>query len=135
MVLIVGLLTIGAIVLLLRVPDRPWSGALALSLWLGVVGAPKNSLWNFTPLLLCLVFTWTRLSRRWWILGLGIIGWLLIEAQAQLDAARETVYRASPALTWLSSVGLYGAILIGALAAYVLWRPGEAMLPLRRPSP
>ena len=134
MVAIVGLLTIGTIVLLLRVPERPWSGALALSVWLGVIGAPKNSLWNFTPLLLCLVFTWLRLGGRWWILGGGLLGWLLIEAQAQLDAARETVYRASPALAWLSSVGLYGALLIGGLTAYVLLRPGGARPPPRPPS-
>ncbi|MEO6796253.1 MAG: glycosyltransferase 87 family protein [Candidatus Dormibacter sp.] len=135
MVVIVALLTVGTILLLVRVPQRPWAGALAISLWLGVAGAPKNSLWNFTPLLLCLVFTWTQLNRRWWMLGGGVLAWLMIEAQAQLDAARETVYRASSALTWLSSVGLYGALLIGALTAYALWRPGEARPPLRRPSP
>ncbi len=135
MVVIVALLTVGTILLLVRVRQRPWAGALAISLWLGVVGAPKNSLWNFTPLLLCLVFAWTQLNGRWWILGAGVIGWLLIEAQAQLDAARETVYRADPALTWLSSVGLYGALLIGALTAYLLWRPGDAArLDSRRPS-
>ncbi|MDQ6709363.1 MAG: DUF2029 domain-containing protein [Candidatus Dormibacteraeota bacterium] len=136
MAMLVGVLVVAAIALLLLLPKRPWSGALALSIWLGVVGAPKNSLWNFTPLLLCLVFAWTQLNGRWWILGAGVIGWLLIEAQAQLDAARETVYRSDPALTWLSSVGLYGALLIGALTAYVLWRPGDAARPdSPRPSP
>ncbi|GAC1478432.1 MAG: hypothetical protein PVSMB9_00890 [Candidatus Dormibacteria bacterium] len=130
MLAIVALLSLVTILVLLRAPERPWSGAVALSLWLGVVGAPKNSLWNFTPLLLCLVFAWTRLDGRWWLLGMGIIGWVLIEAQAQLDAARETVYRGSAALAWLSSIGLYGALLIGALAAYVLLRPGSS-----RPKP
>jgi hypothetical protein len=106
-----------------------------LSLWLGVVIAPKNSLWNFTPLLLCVVFIWTRLDGRWWIFIVGLVGWLLLELQAQLDSSRETVYQASPALAWLSSVGLYGALIIGALTAYVLLRPGEVRPPLRRPSP
>lgn len=134
MVAIVLLLAIGTVVVLARAPDRPWSGAIALSLWLGVVAAPKNSLWNFTPLLLCLVFIWTRLNGRWWIAGSGVIAWLLIEAQAQLDAARETVYRGGPALAWISSVGLYGALLIGGLTAYVLLRPEGATRRLRRPS-
>jgi hypothetical protein len=135
MVALVLVLTIGTIVVLTRDPHRPWSGAVALSLWLGVVAAPKNSLRNFTPLVLCLVFAWTHLHGRWWIAGCGVVGWLLIEAQAQLDAARETVYRGGPALAWLSSVGLYGALLIGGLTAYVLLRPGDATPPLRPPSP
>jgi len=87
------------------------------------VAAPKNSFWNFTPLLLCIVFTWTQRRGRWWILTAGAFGWLLLELQAQLDSARETVYQASPALAWLSSVGLYGALILGGLCAYVLIRP------------
>ena len=90
-----------------------------------MVAAPKNSLWNFTPLLLCVVFLWSGLRGRWWIFGLGLAGWLLIELQAQLDSARETVYQASPALAWLSSAGLYGALIVGGLTAYVLLRPGD----------
>ena len=97
--------------------------------------APKNSLWNFTPLLLCVVFTWTRLRGRWWIFAVGLLGWLLLELQAQLDSARETIYQSSPALAWLSSVGLYGALIVGALTAYVLLRPGSPTPSLRRPSP
>ena len=132
----VGLLAVVTILVLLRAPARPWNGALALSIWLGVVAAPKNSLWNFTPLLLCIVFLWTSLRGRWWIGAVGLAGWLLLELQAQLDSARQTVYQASPALTWLSSVGLYGALLLGALTAYVLLRPVRPSPPpsLRRPS-
>jgi hypothetical protein len=123
MLAVVGVLSLVTIVVLLRAPKRPWEGALALSLWLGVVAAPKNSFWNFTPLLLCVVFVWTRRRGRWWILAAGAFGWLLLELQAQLDSARETVYQASPALAWLSSVGLYGALILGGLCAYVLIRP------------
>jgi hypothetical protein len=126
MLTIVALLTVATAVVLLRAPGHPWDGALALSLWLGVVGAPKNSLWNFTPLLLAVTFVFARLAGRWWLAALGVLGWLLIELQAQLDGARETIYQASPALAWLSSVGLYGAIILGGLCAYVLLRPGLA---------
>jgi hypothetical protein len=73
-----------------------------------------------------------RLAGRWWLLALGVLGWLLIELQAQLDDARATVYQASPALAWLSSVGLYGALLLGAVTVYVLLRPGSADAPADR---
>jgi hypothetical protein len=129
MLIIVVLLTAATVVVLRRTPGHPWDGGLALSLWLGVVSAPKNSLWNFTPLLLAIAFVAVRLAGRWWLAGLGVLGWLLIELQAQLDGARATVYQASPALTWLSSVGLYGALIIGAVTAYVLLRPGRAAVP------
>ena len=120
------LLSLLTVSILWRAPGRPWEGALALSIWLGVVIAPKNSLWNFTPLLLCVVFLWTQLRQRWWIFAVGLLGWLLLELQAQLDSSRETIYQGSAALAWLSSVGLYGALIIGALTAYALLRPGSA---------
>jgi hypothetical protein len=126
MLTIVLLLTVATVVVLLRAPAYTWDGALALSLWLGVVSAPKNSLWNFTPLLLAVTFVFARLAGRWWLAALGVVGWLLIELQAQLDGARETIYQASPALAWFSSVGLYGALILGGLCAYVLFRPGLA---------
>ena len=130
------LLSLLTVAVLWRVASRPWEGALALSLWLGVVIAPKNSLWNFTPLLLSVVFIWTELRGRWWIFIVGLVGWLLLELQAQLDSSRETIYQASSALAWLSSAGLYGALIIGGLTAYVLLRPGEARVrqPLQQPS-
>jgi hypothetical protein len=126
MATIVVLLTVATVVVLLRAPAYTWEGALALSLWLGVVSAPKNSLWNFTPLLLAITFILTRLAGRWWMAVPGVLGWLLIELQAQLDSARETIYQASPALAWFSSVGLYGALILGGLCAYVVLRPGLA---------
>jgi hypothetical protein len=133
MLTLVAILALLTVLVLLRVgPASPWEGALALSVWLGVVAAPKNSLWNFTPLLLCVVFAWTRLRGRWWLFAVGAAGWLLLELQAQLDSARETVYQASPALAWLSSVGLYGALILGGVTAYVLLRPGSAEGPADR---
>jgi hypothetical protein len=125
MLAIVLVLTVATVLVLVRAPGRPWDGALALSLWLGVVAAPKNSLWNFTPLLLCITFTVARLAGRWWLLVLSGIVWFLIELQAQLDAARNSAYQASPAQAWFSSVGLYGALILGAVTAYVLLRPAS----------
>jgi hypothetical protein len=121
------------ILVLLRRRDGPWEGALALSLWLGVVAAPKNSLWNFTPLLLSVVFLWTQLRRRWWIVAVGVFGWLLIELQAQLDNTRETIYQASPSLAWLSSIGLYGALILGGLRPVATWASRSSSRPSRSP--
>jgi len=129
MLTLVLLLTLATVVVLLVAPGHPWDGGFALSLWLGVICAPKNSLWNFTPLLLAVAFVYTRLNGRWWLLGLGVAGWLLIELQAQLDAARATVYQASPGLAWLSAVGLYGGLILGGVTAYVLLRPGSSNRP------
>jgi hypothetical protein len=112
--------------------QRSWEGSLALSLWLGAVAAPKNSFWNYTPLLLAVVFAWTRLAGRWWLFAVGTAGWLLLELQAQLDSARETVYQANPALAWLSSVGLYGALILGLVTTYSLLRPASAESPAHR---
>jgi hypothetical protein len=132
MLTVVAVAAAATIVVLALARSGPWEGALAMSVWLGVVAAPKNSLWNFTPLLLCVVFAWTRLRGRWWLFAVGAAGWLLLELQAQLDSARETVYQASPALAWLSSVGLYGALILGGVTAYVLLRPGSAEGPADR---
>jgi hypothetical protein len=130
-----GLLLIAVVAISIRVGGRPYAGCLALSLWLGSVVAPKNSLWNFTPLLLGIAFAFPRLRHRPLPLVAGAAGWLMIEVQAQLDSARETVYRSDPILTWLSSLGLYGALLIGAVIAWTLLTPGRRPLPRPSPSP
>jgi hypothetical protein len=132
MLSIVALLTILTIVVVLRAPESVWEGAFALCVWLGVVAAPKNSLWNFTPLLLGIVYAWVNLDRRWWLFAIGVVGWLLLETQAQLDAARATAYQASPTLAWLSSVGLYGALILGLVFAYVVLRPASGDRPADR---
>ena len=122
----VGALAVLTLIIVARTPDEPFEGRLALCLWLGVVAAPKNSLWNFTPLLLTVAFVWPRVAHRWRLLLVGVTGWLLLEAQAELGAARDSVYRGGPGFAWLSSVGLYGALMLGALNAYLLLRPRVA---------
>jgi hypothetical protein len=131
MLAIVAGLLILTLVVIRRMPRRSWEAALAISVWLGVVAAPKNSLWNFTPLLIGILYTWVQLDRRWWLFGIGLGGWLLLEAQAQLDSARATVYQASPAFAWLSSVGLYGGLMLGFVIVYAALRPASG----NRPSP
>ena len=123
MLTLIGVLAVATVLVVVRAEDRPFEGRLALCLWLGVVAAPKNSLWNFTPLLLTVAYAWPLVARRWGPLAFGVAGWLLIEAQAELGVARDTVYRGGPAFAWLSSVGLYGALMLGALNAYLLLRP------------
>jgi hypothetical protein len=129
----IAILLIAAVaVVLWRQGGRPYAGGLALAIWLGVVIAPKNSLWNYTPLVLGMAFAWPVLRRRPIALAVGVAGWLLIEAQTQLDSYRDTVYLGSPALSLLSSVGLYGAVLLGAVTMLALLRPLRSP---RRPSP
>ena len=130
-----GLLLVATVVICLRAGGRPYAGCLALSLWLGSVVAPKNSLWNFTPLLLGIAFAFPRLRNRPLPLLLGAGGWLMIELQAQLDSARETIYRSDPMLSWLSSIGFYGALLIGVVIAWALVMPRRRLLPRPSPSP
>lgn len=124
-------LTAAVAVLLWQQRGRPYAGGLALALALATIIAPKNSLWNDTPLLLGMAFAWPILRRRPIPLAFGAMGWLLIEAQTQLDTYRDTVYLGSPLLSLLSSVGLYGALALGAVTTFALLRP----VPPRSPSP
>jgi hypothetical protein len=131
---VAAMVSVGTVLVLLLARGRPWEGCFSLSLWLGVVVAPKNSLWNFTPLLFCFAFAWMRSRGRWPVLVPCAMGWLLIEVQAHLDGYRDTVYRTSTALTWLSSLGLYGALIVGGVIAYLLLRPSPPRLPPSSPS-
>jgi len=120
-------LAAAVIVVLVRTRDAPAHARLALCLWLGVVVAPKNSFWNYTPLLFAAASVWRLRAGRWWPPILALIGWLLIEAQSHIDVDRDTFYRAGPGLTWLSSLALYGAIFIGGVLAHLLLsNPGRS---------
>ena len=123
LVAILGL-AVGVVVVVRR--GQPWAGCLALLIAWGVVAAPKNSLWNYTPLLLVLAWCWPRVRRRWALLAIMVIGFGLIEIQSRIDLVHDTFYAGSPALTWLSSLALYGALLLGALTAYLLLREPRA---------
>ena len=113
-------LTLAVVVVLVVSRHGPQSGRLALCLCLGVVIAPKNSFWNFAPLILAVATVWQLRGTHRWPLALTAIGWLLIQAQSQIDTARDTFYRGGAGMTWLSGLALYGALLIGAALACLL---------------
>ena len=99
----------------------PAAGAVALATWLGVVVAPKNSLWNFTPLLLCLCFAWPSLRSSRRLLGLTVLALAAIEEQGIVNSNRDSWF-STPLLTWISSLALYGALVLGSIVAYLLLR-------------
>ncbi|HSP65242.1 MAG TPA: hypothetical protein VLO10_03535, partial [Candidatus Deferrimicrobium sp.] len=118
--LVCAVLAAATIVVLLRAGGAPESGRLALCLWLGVVIAPKNSFWNFAPLIIAVVSVWQLRGHHRWPVALTVVGWLLIQGQSQLDSARDTVYRGGSYLTWFSGLALWGALLIGGALAWLL---------------
>jgi hypothetical protein len=122
----------GALAVMLLRRGRPWAGCLSLSLAFGVVAAPKNSLWNYAPLLLALFFCWPLVRRR--ALGLAVLltGVTLIEIQAVVDYFRHSFYT-SAGLTWLSSLALYGALLLIALNAYLVLEADDEAAPETEP--
>jgi uncharacterized membrane protein YhaH (DUF805 family) len=123
---IAAVFAVAVLLVVRRAHGEPWGGALALLVCFGVVVAPKNSLWNFTPVLLAMLYGWPRVRERPALLAALLLGWGAIELQSSLDIARGSVYRGTPALAWLSSVALYGTLLITALVAWLLVEPALA---------
>jgi hypothetical protein len=127
---LLALLGAGVLTVMVWQGGRPWAGCLSLAIAFGVVAAPKNSLWNYTPLLLSVFFCWPLVRRRPPLLAILLASLALLELQAVIDYFRHSFY-SNPGLTWLSSLALYGALLMIGLNAYlVLQRPPE-----RAPSP
>ena len=118
----VGLVALlGAAVLGVMVWRRgsPWAGCLSLALLYGVVAAPKNSLWNYTPMVLLVFYSWPLVRRQPRLLAVLILGLALVEVQAVVDYYRHTFYSRA-ALTWLSSLALYGGLVLIGLNGYLL---------------
>ena len=122
MLLLVAVLGAAVVAVVLLRRGRPWAGCLALLIAWGVVAAPKNSLWNYTPLLLALAWCYPRVRRDWPLLLALVAGFGLIEVQSRIDLVRESFYAGQPSLTWLSSLALYGALVIIGLTALLLLR-------------
>ena len=114
---LLGLLTLGVV---LHLGGRPWDGCLALLLTFGLVAAPRNSLWNFVPLMLPMAWCWPRVRLRPPLLAVLLLGWLMVELQSNVNLAEVDLYRQSVTTGLLSSLGLYGSLLIGGLTAYLL---------------
>jgi hypothetical protein len=122
----VAALVFATLAVLWRCRFRPWEGALALSIWLGAIIAPKNSLWNFAPMLLCFAYGVPHSRRSPWLAAALLAGLLLTGGQLVVWAfsftgatVPESLY-ASPLAAWASSVGFYGGLVIGAATARLL---------------
>jgi hypothetical protein len=132
---LVGLLGVLVLAVMVWRGGLPWAGCLSLAIAFGVVAAPKNSLWNYAPLLLSFFFCWPLVRRRPVAMTVLLAGLVLVEVQAVVDYFRHSFY-ASPSLTWLSSLALYGALLLIALNAYlVLQRDPEPDLRSEKVAP
>lgn len=99
-------------------PGASWRGTFALLLCYAVVAAPKNSLWNFAPLVVVLVHTWTLVRGRPAPLAALALAWTLIDGQVVANALRAQ----AAAGAWLASLALYGALLLGGLLGWALLR-------------
>jgi hypothetical protein len=96
---------------------RSWEGAFAVLLCYAVVAAPKNSIWNFAPLLVVIVFTWTLVRDRPAAAALLAAAWALSDAQSPANWLAD---RAGLHTAWLSSLPLYGGLLLGAVLSWAL---------------
>jgi hypothetical protein len=124
MVAVCGLLgaLVAAIVLARR--DGSWAAAFALLLCYGVVAAPKNSLWNFAPLVVAGVQWWSASGRRLRAAGLAGLAWALVSLQGVVDAVQGLREGQPVAAGLLASVALLGGLLLlGMLAHQLLTAP------------
>ena len=119
----VALLAVAAACLLWARRFQPWEGSLAVSLSVGVLLAPRNSLWNYAPLLLAFAFAVPRLKGRPWLSVALAGGYLLTALQPlvwSLTTEGGTVAVAeysSSLVAWTSSLGLYGGLAISLVCA------------------
>jgi hypothetical protein len=137
MLLVCVTLGISVLVLLRGLGTTPWPARFALLLWYGAVAAPKNSLWNFAPLVIVFAYCWGDARRRPRTAIPLVIAYALLEAQQLINVARDTLYQGRPALTWLSSLGFYAAVVVGAVTLLVLLaeRRSAVRAGLERPPP
>jgi Glycosyltransferase family 87 len=93
-----------------------WPGAFAVLLCFGVVAAPKNSLWNFAPLVVAAACGLAPGRRRRWALMPTVAAWTLIEMGGPLLLGASHLGGHPVLLAWLSGLPLLGAlILLGQL--------------------
>ena len=91
----------------------PWPGAFALLLCFSVVAAPKNSLWNFAPLVVAAACGLAPTRGR---LAPAVAAWTLIEMGGPLLLAAGSLGGHPVLLAWLSGLPLLGAlVLLGQL--------------------
>jgi len=129
-VALLGLLTLAV---LWRARFLPFPGAFALVLWLSTVCAPKNSLWNFAPLLLPLTFLMGAARRHPRAAAVGVAGLVLTAVQVTLVWAFNHANTFDPVVAYRdlptvldSGTALLGGLLIGAATMVVLWADASA---------
>jgi glycosyl transferase family 87 len=121
---------LGAVLLfVVRRPEIGWPGAFALLLCYGVVAAPKNSLWNFAPLLIVAFHSWTLAGERRRDLALLALSIALLNGQPAFEAVRGLLPSHPPVLSWASSLPLYGALLLTGLLVHQLASPAARARP------
>jgi Glycosyltransferase family 87 len=121
-------------VAVLAVPrGRSWEGAFTLMLCYSVVAAPKDSLWNFAPLIVAVVYCWwLSRGRTVALVALGL-SWSLIATQGLVDVVHDRVSAHAVTAFWLSSPALLGdLVLLGLLAWRVVASGRERLGPLTR---
>ena len=138
---LVALLGLVTLAVLWRARFQPFAGALALALWFSTVSAPKNSLWNFVPLLLSLTFVMAAARRHPRAAAVAALGFLLIGLQVVLVwvvtnplAFRPEVAYRDLLILLESETALIGAMLIGAANMTVLLRDASAGAAGRTPT-
>ncbi|MDQ6900500.1 MAG: glycosyltransferase 87 family protein [Candidatus Dormibacteraeota bacterium] len=121
-VVLLALLLVGvSLAVVLR--SRPsWSGSLALFVAAATVATPKNSLWNFVPLLLSVAYCWPHARRRPTLLLPLVAGWLLIDLQSSVNVARDDPGGHGRLQTGLLGLAALGGLLIWATNAVVAAR-------------
>lgn len=108
---------------------QPWEGALALSICLGTLIAPRNSLWNFTPLLLCFAYAVPNVMGRPRLAGALVVGFALIALQPVVwamtipGAGIPATEYANPVISLTSSFGMYGGLVVAFVCAVLLLAP------------
>ncbi len=120
--MLIACVALGALTVAVLAGRRcPWEDAFSILLCYSVVAGPKNSLWNFTPLVVALVRSWTALAGRPWALVSVGVAWALISG---LDAANllRSALPGQPMATLLANVPLYGGLLLLAVVGLALVR-------------
>jgi hypothetical protein len=134
-VMLLACAVLGALtVAVLAVPrGRSWEGAFTLMLCYSAVAAPKDSLWNFAPVIVAVVYCWWLSRGRTAALVVLGLSWSLIATQGLLDVVHDSVSAHPATAFWLSSPGLLGdLVLLGLLAWRVVASGRERPGPLTR---
>jgi len=117
---LVGLLGVLVLAVMVWRGGLPWAGCLSLAIAFGVVAAPKNSLWNYAPLLLSFFFCWPLVRRRPVAMTVLLAGLALVSNEL-LEAAR-----VDGATAWQRFTNVMLPVMKPAILVAVLFRVMDA---------